>query len=258
LAHELVHVTQQEAAGRALGPRIFRDKDEAKPQPPPPKAKPPPPPAAATPCIPKFKSLKAEITSTIGVRDVRGRCEIILGTPGKANGTTFTSTVDIPAGCTGTLQYVQLVDMCRVGFLSKDDFFRRATEGDWIDTQDPIEQQQVSTAGPVEFKSDDSPGQPVTLSGPLQRVHLSDRFKIWLMWKPDQPADAGRVPLAMATWSWSADAEVKKPDEEDCTKRWSITQQNATGGTGKATKDAPAATKTVTHADPPIEKGKKC
>ena len=124
LAHELAHVTQQAAAGDGVCYGLFRKKDEDKPKPPPkkttkpedkpkpppPKTKAPPATTAATPCVPKFKSLKAEITGSVGVRMVNGRCELALGDPdSKPNGTTFTSMVDVPAGCTGELQYVQLV-----------------------------------------------------------------------------------------------------------------------------------------------------
>lgn len=240
LAHELAHVTQQEAAGSGAGYGLFRDKDE--PQPPP------------TPCLPKFKSLKAAITGSVGVRQVGGRCELILGTPGKANGVTFTSKVDVPAGCTGTLQYVQLVNMCRSFHLDSGKDIRRKTGDDWIDKQDPVDQQQVSSSGPVEFSTNDSPGQPVVSS--VEHVQVKDSFKMWLMWKPDQPASANRVPLAMVTWNWSAKAKVKKTDEEDCAKRWAVTAKKSTGGTGKVTKASPAATKTVTSNDPPIEEGK--
>ncbi len=269
LAHELVHVIQQEASGNDAGYRLSRQKDEGKPQPPPKKEEPPktkepppktkePPPATATPpCVPKFISLKAEITGTVGVREVNGRCQLVLGEQGKTNGATFTSKVDVPPGCTGTLQYVQLVNMCRS--LTQGIDLRRSTGGaDWIDLQDPIDEQKVSKAGSVEFSSNDSPGQPVTSKA--ERVQAKDSFKTWLMWKPDQPADAHRVPLAVTTWSWSAIAEAKKPDETDCTKRWTVTQQKTAGGSGKATKDSPTATKTVTGSDPPIEDGKdkKC
>jgi Domain of unknown function (DUF4157) len=255
LAHELVHVTQQEAAGNGVGYRLSRKKDEEKPQSPP-KTKGSPPTIAVTPCLPKFKSLKAEITDSVGVREVGERCALILGTPGKANGATFTSTVDVPAGCTGTLQYVQLTNMCRSLHLTDGKDIRRKTGGDWIDTQDPIDQQQVSSSGSVEFKSNDSPYQPVAAF--VDRVEAIDSFKTWLMWKPDQPADSNRVPLAIATWNWSAKAKVTEPDKEVCAKRWAVTQQKTTPGTGKATKESPAATKTVTATDPPTEDDKKC
>src|ERR671930_2096473 len=98
----------------------------------------------------------------------------MLGTPHKANGATFTSNVDVPAGCTGTLQYVQLTDMCRSIHLTSGKDLRRKTDDYWIDTQDPIDQKQVSSGGSVEFKSDDSPGQPI--KGPIESVHVQDGF----------------------------------------------------------------------------------
>ena len=180
----------------------------------------------------------------------------MLGTPGKANGMTVTSRVDVPDGCTGTLQYVQLVDVCHSFHLSSGKDLHRKTDGYWIDLQDPVDQQQVSSSGAVEFSTNDSPGQPVVES--VERVQLKDAFKTWLMWKPDEPADADRVPLAVVKWNWSAKAKVKKSDEEDCAKRWAMTVKHATGGTGKATKDSPAATKTVTSGDPPVEDGSAC
>ena len=208
----------------------------------------------ATPCVPKFKSLKAEITSSVGVREVNGRCALILGTPGKANGTTFTSKVEAPAGCTGTLQYVQLVDFCRSFHLTSGEDIRRKTGGYWIDKHDPVDQQKVSSAGSQKFKSNDSPHQPVGKS--IERVKVKDSYKMWLMWKPDQPGNANRVSLAMVTWNWSAEAKVKKPGEIDCSKRWTVTLQKTTGGIGKATKASHSATKTVTSKEPPIEKDK--
>jgi hypothetical protein len=233
---------------------VFRDKDEGKPQPPPPKPQAPAPATAATPCIPKLKSLQVKITGSVGVRDVNGSCEFLLGTRGKSNGATFTSKVDVPAACTGTLQYVQLVDMCRTFHLTSGKDIRRKTGGYWIDTQDPIDQQHAPSAGSVEFESNDSPGQPI--GGPVERVQVKDSFKIWLMWKPDQPANANRVPLAMAIWSWSAEAKVADPNEVDCAKRLKVIRSKTAGGAGKSTKASPGATKTVTKADPPVEDGK--
>ena len=118
---------RDEASGRRQWGRLraFPKKDEDKPKPPPPKTMAPPDTTAATPCVPKFKSLKAEITGSVGVREVKGRCELILGELGKANGTTFTSKVDVPAGCTGELQYVQLVNMCRTMHLTSGKDIRR-------------------------------------------------------------------------------------------------------------------------------------
>jgi hypothetical protein len=200
-------------------------------------------------CVPKFKSLKAEITGPVGMGEVGGQCQFLLGTPGKANGVTFTSNVDVPAGCTGTLQYLQLIDMCRSMHLNTGKDLMRKTGGYWIDTKDPYDQLHVSSKGSVEFKSDDSPGQPVAAIS--ESVTVQDSFKMWLMWKPDQPADANRVPLAMARWNWSGEAKVTKPDQLDCVKRWAVTKQKKVGGTGNATKDLPAANKTIGPGEPP-------
>jgi uncharacterized protein DUF4157 len=247
LAHELAHVIQQEAGNSQPGRPVLSKKDDDKPQSPPPKS---------SSCVPTFKALTAAITGTVGVRDVNGRCALILGTPGKANGATFTSKVEVPAACTGTLQYVQLINMCRSfhTFSGKD--LRRNTGGDWIDTKDPVDEQHVPSSGTVEFSTNDSPHQPVAPS--VERVKAVDSFKMWLMWKPDQPPNANRVPLAKATWNWSGEAKVKNDSETECTKRWVIISENKNGGKGKVTKDSPAATKTVTSSDPPIEEGKKC
>jgi hypothetical protein len=253
LAHELAHVTQQEAAGTIAGQEFIHRKGDTKPQPPPPKPATPSTPAA-TPCVPKLKSFKAEITGSIGVRSVNGRCEVMLGTPGKANGTTFTSQVDVPKDCTGTLQYVQLTNMSICAHLTSGKDLRRKTGGDWIDTQDPIDLKPVSAAGAVEFSSNDSPGQP--LGETFERVPRTDSCHIWLKGKPNEPANTSRVPLAMATWTWSADVKAKKSDSIECDKRWDVTHKSATGSTGKPTKALPAATKTVSPSDPPIEEGK--
>lgn len=247
LAHELAHVIQQEGADRQPSRAVLRKKDDDKPESPPPKS---------SPCVPLYKSLTAAITGTVGVREVNGRCALILGTPGKANGATFTSKVEVPTGCPGTLQYVQLTNMCRSFHLFTGKNLRRNTGGDWIDTKDPVDEQHVTSSGPVEFSTNDSPHQPVVPS--IERVKAVDTFKMWLMWKPDQPPDANRVPLAIVTWKWSGEAKVKNDSEEDCAKRWVVTSQNSKGGKGKVTKDSPAATKTVTSSDPPIEEGKKC
>jgi Domain of unknown function (DUF4157) len=258
LAHELAHVRQQESPGDGVCYALFRQKEEGKPGPPPPKTKAPSPATPATPCVPKFKSLDIKITGSVSVMEVNGRCELILGTPDKAKGAMFTSKVDVPEGCTGTLQYVQLVNMCHGVHITDGNDLRRKTGGYWIDTQDPIVQQHVSSAGSVEFNGSDQPGQPIP--GSVDSGQAKDSFKLWLMWKPDQPANANRVPLAMATWNWSAEAKVKKQDEQDCAKRWAVTKKKVTGGTGKAKKASPAATKTTTSTDPATEEGKnlKC
>jgi hypothetical protein len=242
-----IHSGVEEAFRGAL----FQNAGGDKPQASPPKTAPDAPPKNKPPCVPEFKSLEAVITGSIGVRKINGRCALMLGAEGKANGVTITSKVVVPEGCKGTLQYVQEIDMCITMSADKGKPIRRKTGDYWIDTQDPVDQQAVTSAGPVEFKTNDSPQQPVAKS--VKEVHRGDKFKVWLMWQPED--GGGRVPLAITTWSWSGTADLKNADEEDCAKQWALTAHSSEGGKGKATKDSPAATKTVTRDDPPIEEG---
>jgi len=181
----------------------------------------------------------------------------MLGEPGKASGAKFLGAVVVPTGCTGTLQYVQLIDSCRSFHLTSGEDFRKKTDGYWIDTKDPIFEQKVPKGGDTVFVEDDTPGQG--LSNDFESVQVKDSFKIWLMWKPDQPDKADRVPLAMATWSWSAEAKAKAAKPDGCAKHWTVTRIKTAGGTGKSTKDSPAATKTISGKDPRPEAVKdKC
>jgi hypothetical protein len=229
-----------------------KDKTKTKPQPPP--AKTEAPPATPAPCVPKLKSMKVTITDKPGVKEMDGGCRLMLGTQGKANGATFTSKVEIPEGCTGTLQYVQLVDFCRTFHLTDGKDLRKKTGGFWIDTHDPVDELKVTSAGTVDFDSNDSPSQG--LAGAIDTARLKDSFKLWVMWQPDQPAGAPRVPLAMTTWSWSATAKGTGAAAADCAKRFKLTSSASAGGTGKATKTSPAATSTVGPGAPPSEDGK--
>ena len=255
LAHELAHVAQYDrgAAETEGTPILFRQKDGgAKPQPQP-KPQPQGPKAEAQPCRPVFKSLKADITGTIGVREIDGHCQLMLGEPHKSNGTTITAIVNVPADCKGTLQYVQLNENCHGIRVSNDEDIHRKTDGYWLDTKDPIDALQVSTAGDVTFKTDDSPGQGV---GGMH-VHVDDKFKTWLLWQPAEPANTARIPLAMVTWSWGAEADAKNPSSPDpeCSKRFTVSTKHATGGTGAVTNTLPSWKNTAPD-DLKTEKGK--
>ena len=194
--------------------------------------------SASKPCVPTFKSLTAKKGSDIGVRMVPNpkgdlTCELILGTPHKGNGMNIDATVEVPASCTGTLQYVQLVDMCRQIRLSPDKNLRLKSGEFALDKFDPVDQKEVSKSGKTDFHTDDSPGQPVAKS----LVKVNDSFKTWLLWRPAQPADAARIPLAMVKWGWGA--EAKKTGTEGCEKSWTVSKPHIEEGTGKATADLP-------------------
>jgi hypothetical protein len=207
-------------------------------------------------CVPIVKSFKASATSKAGMAEVnvpQPHCELLLGNPGKSNGMTFASEVEVPAGCKGSLQYVQLIDTCHEIKNSKGEWIHFKTGGEyWLDTQDPYEAKHVDAPGKVEFKTDDSPGQA---EGGVH-IHVQDKFKMYLLWKPDAPGDAPRVALSMAEWGWSAVADMKKGADPDksCAERWTVTDPHVSSGTGKALKDTPTWKKAMPK-DRAIEKG---
>jgi Domain of unknown function (DUF4157) len=255
LAHELAHVVQQGAApalapraGLSLpaaqsehGGRIARQKDPQK------DSKPKP---TATACQPTLKSFEAKKTSDVRMAEVDKVCELLLGNPGKSHGMTFVSQLEVPAGCAGTLQYVQLTESCREIMNSKKEWVHLKTDGFWLDKHDPVEEKHIDSAGKVEFKTNDSPGHGE--GGIL--IHADDRFKMFLLWKPDSPAGADRIPLAVADWNWSALAEMKPGPVQACEKHWEIKTSSASGGKGKPTKDLPSWKK-VHPDDAKPEKG---
>jgi hypothetical protein len=255
LAHELAHVVQQGAApalARRAGPSshaaqsehggmIARQKDpqnDTKPKP------------TATPCQPTLKSFEAKKTSDVRMAEVDKVCELLLGNPGKSHGMTFVSQLEVPAGCAGTLQYVQLTESCREIMNSKKEWVHLKTDGFWLDKHDPVEEKHIDSAGKVEFKTNDSPGHGE--GGIL--IHADDRFKMFLLWKPDSLAGADRIPLAVADWNWSALAEMKPGPVQACEKHWEIKKSSASGGKGKPTKDLPSWKK-VHPDDAKPEKG---
>ena len=100
----------------------------------------------------------------------------------------------------------------------------------------------------------DVPGQPLHENW----VHASvkDDFRVWLSWHPgEREKDAKPTPLAMVTWSWTAEADAKDLTETDCAKRWTVSKQNSKGGTGKPTTSLPAIPANIAPNDLKSEKG---
>jgi hypothetical protein len=221
------------------GLRLSRCKDEEKkPSPPTPKPKPTP----AAPCKPTMKSFEAKKTGSVVMTDAWRApvCELAFGTP-SAEGVTFESEVDVPSGCTGKLEYVQLVDYC---------FERRTAAGSaWshrrssevgLDTSDPYASKTVASAGRVTFKSTDSPGWPGT---GMDRVNVKKaKFNMYLLWTPDSPSGSPRVGLGVADWHWKADA-TKTGSSGTCSADWTVSGVDAAGGVGRATTTVPTWTK---------------
>jgi hypothetical protein len=180
-------------------------------------------------CKPKLKSLQAVQTGTTVVAgEGREECELGLGVPGNA-GMTFKSEVEVPAGCTGKLEYVQLISTCRE---RRDaDGVNNHLKSDWfvLDTRDPKAEQGVASPGTSYFESSDSPG-----SATRDSVYLSvhDDFHMYLLWTPDVPPKAPRVPLGVVPWHWIVEAN-KTGDTGQCAAAdWTISDGGTSGGTG--------------------------
>lgn len=223
------------------GLRLQRCKDKAKPTPTPT----PTPPSG--PCIPTFTSLEAKKTGSIAMTTAwSGNCEMAFGSPGGA-GMTTEGKVNVPAGCTGKLELVQLVDTCR-SYINPaataggtDTNTRLKSSGYVLDTTDPYASQIVTSAGAATVTTNDSPGDQTV---GRKKIFVTDKFKIWLMWTPDTPAGSPRVPLAVAEWNWTA--KTTKTGNTGCSAAWTISDDAANGGTGVSTTTSPSWTSNVT------------
>ena len=193
----------------------------------------------ATPCRPTFVSLNAVKTGNIVMTTSWGRCELALGTHGSP-GMTFRSRVNVPGGCTGTLYYLQLVDGCAQMTNASSVNEHIKTNGYVLDTSDPYTSRRVTSHGTVDFETTDSPSGGHANSNTY--LYDVDRFKMWLLWRPDSPAGSSRVPLAVVRWNWTARAN--KTGTRGCASAWTISNDNANGGTGSATSTSPTWSRT--------------
>jgi hypothetical protein len=195
-----------------------------------------PTPAAAG-CVPVFKSLVAKKTGNIQMTDQwpGNSCELAFGSPSAA-GMSFEAKVDVPAGCTGKLEYLQLIDRCDQVQDTAGTNQRIKTGGFVLDTKDPYPTESVSKSGTaIIIKTSDSPGGGFTNGNKF--LFAVDKFKMWVMWTPDSPAGAPRVPLAKVNWQWTA--KTNKTGTTGCASAWTISADSASGGTGAATTTAP-------------------
>ncbi|HVW61055.1 MAG TPA: DUF4157 domain-containing protein [Puia sp.] len=210
-------------------------------------SKPKPPPGPAGPCKPTLKSMAAAKTGTIAMTTAwSGNCEMAFGSPSAA-GMTTTAEVDVPAGCTGKLELVQLVKTCRQytnppAAAGGADTDTRLKSTDYVlDTTDPYASQNVTAAGSATITTNDSPGDQTV---GRKKIFVTDNFKIWLMWTPAAPAGSPRVPIAMAQWNWTAKAADNGGG--GCAAGWAISGDSASGGAGTATNTSPTWTDNVT------------
>jgi hypothetical protein len=196
--------------------------------------------APTTPCRPVFRSLNA-VPGTIGMTSAwNGSCELALGTPSGA-GMTFNSQVDVPAGCTGTLQFVQLINRCLQRRNAAGTNERLNTGSDVLDSTDPYASLGVTAPGRISFATNDSPGGGYT-DGYVYR-QIVDSFKMWLLWTPDTPAGSPRIALARVQWNWTAKAN-KTGSSGGCAADWTVSDAVVHGGTGSAIATLPTWTQT--------------
>ncbi|HEX8162185.1 MAG TPA: DUF4157 domain-containing protein [Pyrinomonadaceae bacterium] len=206
-----------------------------------------------TACVPTFRSLQAVQTGSVNMTTAwppRNICEMAFGLP-TAAGMTFNSSVDVPSGCTGVLAYLQLIDRC----LEKRDpsgaYQRRNSSGYVLDGQDPYDSRLVTAPGTVNYSNNDSPGSDAP---GWDFMSINDKFKMWLLWTPDNPTGAPRVPLAMVEWRWAAKA-TKTGSSGVCASDWTLSDVSSSGGTGAATSTMPTWTR-VYPRDVPYAPGR--
>ncbi|NOG84224.1 MAG: hypothetical protein HND49_10560 [Planctomycetes bacterium] len=106
----------------------------------------------------------------------------------------------------------------------------------------------ITTAGTHTIKSDDCPGR--ILEDHPKKVSISDKFKLYLMWKPS--GKRGWKPMANVTWAWSGSVERKSgvKDTDECTTRYNITSKSHTDGVGSASKDRPVTSPKIKDVKP--------
>jgi hypothetical protein len=175
-------------------------------------------------CAPKIIRFEAK-PGRVQVNDFRlpGKdlhCWLCCGVPGIAEGITFIAEVELPAGCSGTLEFVQNVKpMVRVSPGVKD----RANPSEcidakakwYLDVSDPYLGRSFPIGSGVTVISEtDSPC--VCLSDiPVEQAETIQDFRMFLMWRPNLP-QARREAVAEIVWSWFGTAQASDEKQKDC------------------------------------------
>jgi hypothetical protein len=236
------------------GLRLSRCKDEEKaPSPPAPQPTPTPAPAPTTPpkpapqvaaCKPTMKSFEAKKTGAVEMstklfKDAKGPVCAVSFASYPTPGITFVAEVDVPRGCTGQLEYLQVADYC---VEERDDdnltWISRSCSG--LDTQDPYSSKSVTSAGKVTFKDEDSPGFPPSLGKDRLNVKKAN-YTMYLLWRPDPATNPPRVALGVASWYWKVNT-AKTGSSGRCADDWKLSDVDASGGKGAPTSTVPTST----------------
>lgn len=142
----------------------------------------------------------SNVTTTTGpilVRDEDGNCILRFGVPGSP-GIDFIRTRQLPAGFSGTTQWVQIADPVRREKRNNSTCWQLTGGG--LDRDYPYET--------VEQTTEDSPG--ANLEDNSVEESVDDSYTMWLMFKPSQ-AGSIWVPLKQVTWGWTALARRNAP-----------------------------------------------
>jgi len=190
---------------------------------------------------PSSPSISAQ---TGGCRLGIGYCPTPRGQCGASStGVVMSATVSAPANCTGKLAFAQ-----NVLFTNRR---RTMTDG----TQECITANAAHSDGGIPWKrcevdvnapgnhtieSDDCPN--AQLEANMTSTNINERFKTFLLWKPD--GQTSRQALANATWGWGASA-TRQQTGQGCAKDWSTSNPTITAGTGSISPDRPVSNPSI-------------
>jgi|SRR5947209_10483926 len=203
------------------------------------------PPGAAAIGLPRLVSFTAvEDAVLVHHMDAGGPCVLQFGDYPTTPGIAFTAVVDVPAGWPGTLEFVQ--DVITLRSITPGQTHPREcldSQGQRrLDTTDPYDSLHVRP-GRRTITTNDSPAQ-----GLRERTECDDKFRMFLMWRPDRFKGTVRAPIAKLEWWWKgrADSAAMPGDCNTGARAW-VRISGTHGATpGVATTDLPFTLLNVT------------
>lgn len=235
LAHELVHVIQQNSHSAGSKSVIQRDpdKDDAV--------------KAVTDC-PTFVSMEAIVKSSSVVSDAcKSKCRLELGCcttergscgSTSGSGSVIKAAVDIPDKCEGVLGFKQNVLSTDRKRTLKDKSEECVTVSSvHADGGTPWKgcKLEITKPGRYTIETDDCPN--IILDDAMVKASAKDSFKMFLLWK--KKGESSWMPIANVNWAWNASTNRKKGD--DCASSWATPSGKSTGGKGGVSGDMPVS-----------------